>query len=218
MYPSKIDFLYPRKLVNESLKKSKVPISDEKIHVLDHATFSNAAAVDQLLGLAKTRKSDLIALYTQSSRGFQRMVLGSFAETTVHKSGLNLLLVNPKADLSNKIKNIFFMDDFSPASRKQIKKVIQICRQLKASLTVFHAAEAIYKWSRDESNPKIHAHRRKIDKTQSWIEQECSRAAVKCNVIVSQERRDSISYGWQHYSTGGSRKYKACFSAQVKVN
>jgi len=181
--------VYPRKLVKESLKKSKVSIDDKKIHVVDCETFSNTKAVDRLLNLAKSRNSDLIALNTQSRHGFQRLVLGSFAENAIHRSRVNLLLVNPKIDFSKKLKSVFFMTDFSPASKKQIKQVIHICKQLKASLTVFHAAEVIYKWSLDESNPKIHAYRRKVARTQSWIEQECRRASIKCNVIVSSEMR-----------------------------
>jgi len=181
--------LYPRKLIKESLKKSKISVDDKKLHVIDYETFSDTKAVDRLLSLAKSRSSDLIALYTHSRHGFQRLVLGSFAETAIHRSRVNLLLVNPKSDFSKKVKNVFFMTDFSPASKKHLKQVVHICKQLKAALTVFHAAEVIYKWSLDESNPKIHAYRRKVARAQSRIEQECRRAIIKCNVIVGSEMR-----------------------------
>ncbi len=181
--------LYPRKLIKESLKKLKIGIDDKKIHVIDYETSSDTKAVDRLLSLAKSRNSDLIALYTHSRHGFQRFVLGSFAETAIHRSRVNLLLASPKVDFSKEVENVFFMTDFSPASGKHLKRVLQICKQLKATLTVFHAAEVIYKWSLDESNPKIHAYRRKVARTQSNIEQECQLAGIKCSVIVRSEMR-----------------------------
>lgn len=179
--------LYPRRLIKESLKKAKISVDDKRIHVVEYETFSNTKAVDQMLGLAKSRKAGLIALYTQSREGFQRFMLGSFAETTIHRSSTDLLLVSPKVEFSNKVKNVFFMSDFTPASKKDLQRVIQICKQLKASLTVFHAAEVIYSWSLDENSPKVKAYRRKVEKTKTWIDQACRRASVKCDVIVSSE-------------------------------
>jgi nucleotide-binding universal stress UspA family protein len=61
------------------------------------------------------------------------------------------------------------------------------CKKLKSNLTVFHQAEVIYKWSLDESNPKIHAYRRKVDRMKTWIEQECHRAGISVEVIVASE-------------------------------
>ncbi len=181
--------VYPRKIVKDSLRRAKVSVEDRKIHVDDYETFSNTKAVDRFLTLAKSRNADLIALYTQSRHGFQRLALGSFAETAVHRSKTSLLLANPQVTFFKKTKNIFFMSDFTPASKKHLKQVIQICKKLKAHLTVFHAAEVIYKWSLDESNPKIHAYRRRVNRIQSWIEQECQRASVNCRVIVNSEMR-----------------------------
>ena len=178
---------YPKKLTEKALRKAKVPIEHGKIHVVDYPTLSNTKAVDQLLGLAKSRNADLIAMYTHSRKGFARLVLGSFAETAIHRSKVSLLLVNPKCSFSKTIKSIFFASDFAPASKKNLKRVLLLCRQVRAKLTVFHQAEIIYKWSMDESNPKIHAYRRKVNRMQEWIKQECQRSGVSCAVIVKSE-------------------------------
>lgn len=196
--------LYPRELIKRSLKASKVTIDNKKIHIVDYETLSDTKSVDQLLKLAKARNADLIALNTHSRQGFERLVLGSFAETAIHRSRVNLLLVNPRSDFSQKIKNVFFMTDFSPASKKHFKQVVHICKQLKASLTVFHAAEVIYKWSLAEGNPKVHAYRRKVTKIQSWIEQECRGAGIKCAVIVNSEMTSVTEAGLK-----SANKYKS---------
>jgi nucleotide-binding universal stress UspA family protein len=179
--------IYPLRLIKESLKRSNVTIEDNKIHVVDYDTLSNTKAVERLLKLAKSRSSDLIALQTQSLQGFQRFVIGSFAETAIHLSRAHLLLVNPKMTVSKKVKNIFFMTDFSPTSKKHLKQVISISKQFKANLVVFHAAEVVYKMSLDDKNPKIQAYRRKIAKEKASIEQDCRKASLKGEVIIGSE-------------------------------
>lgn len=178
---------YPRKVLKSSLRKANVIIEDKNIHVVDHETFSTTKAVDRFLLLAKSRGSDLIALYSHARHGFNRFLLGSFAETAIHRSKVSLLLVNPRANFSPKVKRIFYASDFSPSAKKHLKKVMQICKQLKSDLIVFHQAEVIYKWSLDESNPKIHAYRRKVKQKQSWIEEECKRVGINSKVIVVSE-------------------------------
>jgi nucleotide-binding universal stress UspA family protein len=178
---------YPRKILKSSLRKSKVTIEDKNIHVVDYETFSTTKATDRLLSLAKSRGSDLIALYTHARHGFIRFTLGSFAETAIHRSKISLLLVNPRTNFSPKVKRIFYASDFSPSAKKHLKKVMKICKQLKSDLIVFHQAEVIYKWSLDESNPKIHAYRRKVKRMQNWIEQECKREGIFSEVTVASE-------------------------------
>ena len=178
---------YPRKILKNILHQAKVSIADKKIHIVDHETFSNTKAVDQLLSLAKSRDSDLLALYTHARHGFTRLVLGSFAETTIHRSKTNLLLVNPKTKFSPKIKNILYTSDFSPSSQKHLSRVLRLCKKVGSRLTVFHAAEIIYERSLDESNPKVHAYRRKLARMQAQVEQECEKAGVSCEVLISSE-------------------------------
>lgn len=180
---------YPRKILKNSLRKAKVAIEDKNIHVVDYEAFSTTKAVDRFLSLAKSRSSDLIALYTHARHGYVRFTLGSFAETMIHRSKTNLLLVNPKTKFSPKVKNILYASDFSPSSQKHLSGVIQLCKKVGSRLTVFHAAEIIYKRSLDESNPQVHAYRKKMARMQAGIEQECKKAGLACEVIISSELR-----------------------------
>lgn len=177
--------VYPRKLIKQELKKARVKLEDKNIHVVDYETMSNTKSVDRLLKLASDRGADLIGLFTHARKGYLRLAMGSFAETAIHRSKLSLLIFNPKTKVTPKIKNILYASDFSPASEKHLKTVMAYCKELKCDLTVFHQAEVIYKWSLDESNPKIHAYRRKVDRMKSWIEQECHRVGISGDVIVA---------------------------------
>jgi nucleotide-binding universal stress UspA family protein len=116
-----------------------------------------------------------------------RLAVGSFAETAIHRSKKSLLLMNPKNNYLQKIKQILFSSDFSRTSEKHLEKVIEICKQVNAKLTVFHQAQVIYKWSLDEQNRNILDYRRKVNRMQSRIEQASKSAGVPCEVIIAAE-------------------------------
>ncbi len=113
---------YPRKIMKDALRKAKVLIEDKKLHLIDFDTISNTKAVDRFLALAQSRGADLIALYTHGRKGYKRFLLGSFAETAIHRSKINLLLINPLSKVPLKIKSIIFASDFTPASKKFLKR------------------------------------------------------------------------------------------------
>ena len=177
--------IYPLKIFRNSLRSASIPVNEKNIHVIDYKTFSVTKVVTRFLTLARSRRSDLIALYTHGHKGFMRYVVGSFAETAIHRSKIDLLVANQKTVFSPKIKAIFYATDFSPSSQKHFKKVIQICKNLGARLTIFHAAEIIYKFSLDESNPSIISYRKKINKLEDLISQDCKKAQVPCNIIIT---------------------------------
>jgi nucleotide-binding universal stress UspA family protein len=179
--------IYPRKLIKKELKKARVEIEDKKIHLVEYHTITTTKAVDRLMKLASDQGADLIGLFTHAREGYLRFIIGSFAETAIHRSKLSLLILNPQTKVAPKIKNVLYASDFTPASKKHLKSIIAYCKKLKSGLTVFHQAEVIYKWSLDESNPKINAYRRKVDRMKTWIEQECHRAGISAEVIVASD-------------------------------
>lgn len=178
---------YPQRLIKQELKNAQIHLDNKKIHVLDYATSSNTKAVDQLLKLAKSRGAKIIGLFTHARKGYLRYVIGSFAETAIHKSQCSLLIFNPQTQVASQIKNILFASDFSPASKKQLKTVISHCKSLKSKLTVLYHADLIYKWSLDETNPSIHAYRQGVGKMKKWIERECHSANVSVEVLICTE-------------------------------
>ncbi|MGZ5279019.1 MAG: universal stress protein, partial [Pseudobdellovibrionaceae bacterium] len=119
--------------------------------------------------------------------GFSRLFLGSFAETAVHRSKIDLLVVSPKAKLAPRIKNVFLASDLSKEPKKEIIKSIQLCKQLNAKLTVFYGAQIFYKWAREESSPEANNYRSRTDKMVDWIKKACKQKNVKCNLIIDAE-------------------------------
>lgn len=178
---------YPRELINKDLKSAGVRIKQDAVHIINYRTLSKTAAVDRFLKFANFEKAKLIALFTHNKKGLERLIMGSFAETAVHRSRIDLLLAGPKTKYPQRIKNIFYASDFSPRSKRDLHRVLELCKQVSARLTVFHAAEITYHWPPDEASSEILAYRRKIKKMQNWIESECKKAKVSFFVKIKTE-------------------------------
>ncbi len=178
---------YPWELIKKSLKSAKVPIADQLIHVIDFESFSTTKSVDCFLRLAQERSADLVTLFTHSRQGLPRFFLGSFAETAVHRSKVNLLMVNPKSNLPKRIRRVLFLSDFTDSSTKQLKQVLRMCRNLDAELTIFHAAQFIYKVSLHEKSPEALSYRRRVDRLKTRFEKLCQTSGVACQIIINSE-------------------------------
>jgi nucleotide-binding universal stress UspA family protein len=185
---------YPKNQMKQKLKEAQVKIDDKKIHVIDHPTFSTTKSVDRLLKLASERDVDLIGIYTHARKGFSRLVIGSFAETLIHRSSKDLLILSPKATVTTPMKHVLFATDFGPNSKKEFSKLFSYLKNFNPVLTVFHDAEIIYKKSLDEKNPKIHAYRKKVDEMKLWIEDQCHKAGIKGTVVIASDFKSTSDH------------------------
>lgn len=177
----------PKELILDEMKKAGIAIPADYIFVAHHPTPSITTSVKRFLDLATERNAELIALFTHNKRGIERLVSGSFAETTIHHSHVDLLLAGPSTKYPSKVKSILYCSDFSAQSKKDLQKVIALCQKTGSKLTVFHAAEVIYKWSLDEKNPQILDYRRATDKMAQWIEDTCQKARIPFTLSLRSE-------------------------------
>lgn len=185
---------YPKTQIKKELKAAKVEMSDSKIQVVEDQAFTITKVVDRMLELASENDSDLIALFTHARKGYLRFLMGSFAETVIHRSQKDLLLMNPKVIVKSKIQNVLFASDFGANSEQEFAKIFKYTKNLGAKLTVFHHTEIIYKWSLDEENPKIIKYRKSVDKMKSWVESESRKAGVEVNVVMASDFDSTSSH------------------------
>jgi len=185
---------YPKQQIKQKLKESQVKIDDKNIHVIDYPTISTTKTVDRLLKLASDREIALIGTFTHARKGFARFVIGSFAETLIHKSSKDLLILNPKITVVSQIKNVLFASDFGPNSEKELVKLFGYIKNISASLTIFHHAEVIYKTSLDEKNPKVLAYRKKVDQIKARLEGLCEKAGIVATVKVAADINGTSDY------------------------
>lgn len=99
---------------------------------------STSSAVTSLLDFARGAKSDLIVVSSHGRKGASRFFLGSFAETLVLRSQIPVLVVNPKSEATQKIKQILFPTDFSKPSEKAYGQVLQMAKDLSCKILLVH--------------------------------------------------------------------------------
>jgi nucleotide-binding universal stress UspA family protein len=184
--------IYTRRLIHRDLKRARVSMPDNRIHLVDFDTLRTTKAVDRFLAFARSRRVDLVALHTRSKRGIDRLVMGSFAETTVHRSSIDLLLMGPQTRFRPKVRRILFASDFSPSSKRIFIKVLALCKRLGADLRVFHCPHTTYWWSLDEANPKVRTYRRYVKRTAQWYKDTSRNAKILCDVKVEDDEFRSI--------------------------
>lgn len=176
--------IYPLNLIKKLLKKAKIRIDNSNIFVEYFDTLSTTKAVDHLLAHAKKADSELIVVASHTRHGIKRLVLGSFAETIIHRSGKSILVVNPNTTFSKKISNIFYSSDFGSNERKYIIQAIELSAKLKAKLTIFHMPKISYNWELDESESGTEGYRDHVKKMCKDIQNECSKRKVECKTII----------------------------------
>lgn len=178
---------YPQEIIEEQLQDAKLKIDRNKIHVFDEASSSNTKTAKTLIKSAHKLNADLIALFTHARKGYKRLMLGSFAETLIHLSPQDILVLPPTTSSPTLLKTILFASDFEKTTTKDIEHILSICKSLKANLVVFHHANISYKESSQESSPKSSAYRRKVNEMKSWIEITSKKSKVSCEVLVKSD-------------------------------
>jgi nucleotide-binding universal stress UspA family protein len=178
---------YPRKAIKKSLSDARVVVKDENILVEDSHALSTSKAVENFLSMAKSRRSNLVALHTHAREGISRFILGSFAESMIHQSELSVLVVNPRTKPSSRIRRVLYASDFSSPAKKHLKTVVKIAKGLNSDLIIFHKAFMTYKVEFAEMSAEAQSYRNKVNNMKKWIEGECKKSGISAKVIINSE-------------------------------
>lgn len=179
-----------RRDVDRSLAKAGILLPERQIHLLHIPVSSISNSVRETLATARKQRADAIALFTKGNRGLERFFMGSFSETMLHQSDLDLLLMSPKTRWSGQIDRVLYLDDFSEDSKKNLARVIKLCRAQRSGLTVFHVPHLTYHWSFEEQNEVVQKYRRYVDEMKAYLEKTCARYEVPCEVILGAGPQD----------------------------
>ncbi len=116
------------------------------IHVLK---LREGRAYEEICGVARRLKADLIVIATHGYTGYKHMFLGSTAERVVQHSRCPILVVrlharpwngasDPRTRKRFQLAKILVPTDFSECSRAGFKYGVQLARDLKAKLRLVH--------------------------------------------------------------------------------
>ena len=107
--------------------------------VIPHASASHAGAAETLCLYARKTHADLIVVGSHGREGFQRFLLGSFAESLLMGSSTPVLVVGAHSTKTVGPKNIFFPTEFGEHSKDNFRHVLNLAKLYNAEITLFHA-------------------------------------------------------------------------------
>jgi nucleotide-binding universal stress UspA family protein len=175
---------YPLSLIRKILDDAKIEIKRTNVFVEHFDTLSTTKAVDHLLCHAEKSNSELIVVASHTRHGMKRLILGSFAETIIHRSHKNLLVVNPNTSFSDVINHVFYSSDFGSDEKEYIARAIGLAERMKARLSVFHVPKIT---SMKEPCAKGSGAAKYSDHVQemcTYINEQCRNHDVECDVII----------------------------------
>ncbi len=178
---------YPKEILKKKLKSAGAEGKRIRINVINYPTFSKTKAASRLLKLAKDKDCDLCVIFSQGGGVIKKLFLGSFAESAVHLSDQRLLIINPHAKLSVKLRTVLFCYESSKESANALKKMIRLCQKRQAKLVIFHAAQFCFGVPDNEASEEVRAYNRAVKKWKTEIEKKCTKAKIKYEIQISSE-------------------------------
>jgi nucleotide-binding universal stress UspA family protein len=99
-----------------------------------------------IVAQAREGAADLIVMGTHGRGGFERLVLGSVAETVLRKAPCPVFTVSGAAEGSaphepTELRHVLCAVDFSAASQEALRYALSLARRARAPLTVLHVLE-----------------------------------------------------------------------------
>lgn len=120
--------------------------------ILD-SSISRWGSIDQFLKYARKQKAGLIVVTTHERKGVGKFRLGGFTRTLIEKSPIPVLTVRPDSQVPTSFSRILFPTDFSKTSKQAFVKVLDLAKNLRAEIFIFHQLEIPMIWEAEMSGP-----------------------------------------------------------------
>ena len=106
--------------------------------VLVQNTASLHRSIDQLNHYAKSRQADLIIATTHARHGGARMILGSFSESLIARSSVDVLIT--KKEISSSPGKILHPVDFGLGHERIFESALGLAKKMEMGLFLYHVA------------------------------------------------------------------------------
>ncbi|MBC7466201.1 MAG: universal stress protein [Bdellovibrio sp.] len=151
-----------KKILNRKLSENKYQDLIIKPSVIFEDSSSFGRIADAALTEAKKNHIDVIALQTHGKKGFKNFLLGSFAETIIHKSKISMMILSPACKPVKKIKRILFATDLEKGSLGPVIKAAQVAKKAGATLCLFHVPQPNYNVVSDDTASESFKYRKDV--------------------------------------------------------
>lgn len=178
-----------RKLPASLLKKHVANLETQGLSVRPSLISANGASLksgaDRVLADAKAKKVDLIALQTHGRKGFVRLVLGSFAETLIHRSSISLLILNPNTKTKKNVKRILYATELERAAEKSVVKIAEIAKRAGADLRLVHVPFPSFSVKFRGQDPQVETYRKNVPKQMERLTKLASEVGVVTDFVIA---------------------------------
>ncbi|MCX6116187.1 MAG: universal stress protein [Proteobacteria bacterium] len=174
---------YPKKLLDQALGRLKIKLNKSTVLVED--SISLTSSVKTLTNYLAKNKMDLVVVASRAKVGLSRFVLGSFAETLVHFSPVDLLIYNEQSTIAKKNpKNLLFAHDFSRSADKGLEKAIEYAKTWGSLLHVIHIPDPAFGFKFNGQSPEVEQYRKRVRQKLQGIENKVASEGVFGSVEI----------------------------------
>lgn len=168
---------YPEQLMKTAMKKLRIKTS--KCTVLVEENLSLTSAVKQLAAYLDRSEATLAIVASRAKTGLSRLVMGSFAESLVHFSRVDLLLFNESSSVSKRApQTLLFAHDYSKSADQGLDRALDYAKAWGCQLHVIHIPDPAYGYKFSGQKNESENFRKRIDQKLSRIEEKLKNAGV----------------------------------------
>lgn len=184
-------------LFHEVLEDYKLPFLQEP-HVIPHASQSHAGAAEVLSDYAVRTKADMIVVGSHGRQGFQRFILGSFAESLLLQSEVPVYVIGAQCTHTQGIKNIMFPTEFGEHSKDNYRHVLELAKQFGAEITLFHCiARPIESLFDLDTRPKVYNYKGKMLTLDQIVEHQIEHQTQRAHHWIEWAEREGVRANFQ---------------------
>ncbi|XGC79466.1 universal stress protein [Bdellovibrio bacteriovorus] len=188
-------------LFREVLSDYSLPFLKEP-KVIPHAAQSHAGAAETLSNYAARVHADLIVVGSHGRQGFQRFILGSFAESLLLQSEVPVIVVGAHAVKTTSPKQILFPTEFGDHSKENFRHVIQLAKNLKAEITLLHAITRPIESLFDlDTRPRVYNYKGKMMSLEQIIELQVESQGHRAQLWVDWAAKEGVIASYNIDST-----------------
>jgi nucleotide-binding universal stress UspA family protein len=177
---------YPQKLMQTAMKRHRIKAS--KCTVLEERTMSLTRSVKQLASYLTESKASLAIVASRAKTGLSRFVLGSFAESLVHFSRVDLLIFNESTLVKKRSpQSLLFAHDFSMSADKGLNRAIEYAQAWGCLLHVIHIPDPSYGFKFKTQDAEVDNYRKKVRQKLQRIKDKVSNAGIFGSVEIDPE-------------------------------
>lgn len=133
-----------------AIKKMKSLYEKAKHENLECEVFLRQdAAVDLIMEVAQDKNPEFIIIGTTGASGLEDIIMGNITATVISKAKCPVIAVPEKASFKH-VKHITYATDYLISDLNALKKLVEIAKLFKATITVVHVSNEVLTHENEE--------------------------------------------------------------------